>query len=222
MGIPCLKENSVMKTKNTLLRRLSDVLTSSPKIYDAIQYLAGFPKVVPLLRPHFEAVDGHTLLDVGAGTALYMPILPPGAKYIWSDIDPKKLEGFRARASTRPSETTFGIMCDSMKVALGDKTVDYALCAAMSHHIADEDLSRLFEELARVVRKKLIFLDAVKSPRLMSRILWAADRGAFPRSEPYLYSMIERHFDIESRQSYKIYHQYILCSCTPKGKLVPA
>ena len=103
-------------------------------------------------------------------------------------------------------------------IPFGDKAVDYALCAALSHHIADDDLSYLFKELARVVRKKLIFIDAVKSPKLISRMLWAIDRGAFPRTAGKLCSAIEMYFDIESTRPYKVYHQYIMCICTPKTK----
>lgn len=205
-----------MTGNDNALRGLSDMLASSPKVYDTIQRLAGFSKVSPLLRSYFEEVDGFTLLDVGAGTGLYLPLLPAGAKYIWTDIDPQKLVGFRKRASGRQKENTFGVMCDSLNMSIGSKSVDFAFCSAVSHHIADEDLSRLFAELARVVRIKLIFLDAVKSPRWMSRLLWAFDRGAFPRPEPVLSSMMEQYFDFESKKSYKIYHEYILCTCIPR------
>jgi len=204
--------------KPTFLRRLSDTLTFSPKIYDRIQYLAGFPAIIPLLNPYLSEIAGRSLLDVGAGTGLYMPLFPPTTRYIWSDIDPKKFEGFRSRELTRSSENTYGIMSDSTMIALGDKTVDFALCAALSHHLADEVLALLFKELARVVRKKLIFIDAVKSPKLLSKMLWAIDRGAFPRKEASLRSAIERYFDIESLKPYKVYHQYIMCVGTPKAK----
>lgn len=210
-----------MTTKITILRRLSDALTSSPTVYDWIQRLAGFNKAAFILRPYFEAMDGNTLLDVGAGTGLYLPLFSPKVKYVWTDIDPQKLDGFRARSINRPIETTFGVMTDSLHMALADKSVDFALCAAMSHHIADEDLSSLFAELARVVRKKMIFLDAVTSQRLASRLLWAMDRGAYPRSESTLYSMIAKYFHIEKKEPYQIYHQYILCSCLPKENSQP-
>jgi len=205
-----------MTTKTTLLRRISDTLTSSPKIYDLIQRLAGFNIVAPLLRRHFEVIDGFTILDVGAGTALYLPLFLESTQYIWSDIDRQKLEGFRDRARSRTSTNTLGVMCDSLNMAFKDKSVDYALCADMSHHIADEDLEKLFAELSRVVRKQLIFLDAVKSPRLIARILWALDRGAHPRPEADLMSTLERYFNVDSKQSYQIYHRYVLCSCSPK------
>jgi ubiquinone/menaquinone biosynthesis C-methylase UbiE len=205
-----------MTIKTTILRRLSDSLTLSPHVYDKIQFLAGFPAIIPLLQPYLDEIAGYSLLDVGAGTGLYMPLFPSTTRYIWSDIDPKKLEGFRAKAANRSAETTFGFMSDSMMLALGDKTVDYALCAAMSHHISNEVLDHLFKELARVVKKKLIFIDALKSPRLVSRMLWAVDRGSFPRTSPSLCFALERYFDIESLEPFEIYHQYILCISTPK------
>lgn len=210
-----------MTKDTTLLRRISDALASSPKIYDLIQRLAGFNKVAPLLRSHFDGLDGFTLLDVGAGTGLYLPLMPNGITYIWTDIDPQKLAGFRDRAKQRPSDKTVGVMSDSLMMSFADKSVDYAFCAAMSHHIADDDLERLFGELARVVRKEMIFLDAVKAPRLISRALWALDRGAHPRPEADIISTIEQFFNIERRQSYQIYHRYVLCSCSPKEKSDP-
>jgi len=201
---------------NTILRHISDALTFSPVVYDKISRLAGSSAIIQVLQPHLSAIDNGSLLDVGAGTGLYLPILSPHTKYIWSDIDLKKLEGFKARSSSHKFAPLYGMMCDSTRIALDDRAVDYVLCAALSHHIADGDLSRLFGEMARVVRKKLIFMDAVKLPTMLSRVLWAIDRGAFPRSETSLCSMIERDFDIESKQSLKIYHKYLVCVCTPK------
>lgn len=156
-------------------------------------------------------VPGDVLLDAGAGTGLYMPAIPSATKYIWLDLDPQKLQGFKARAPTTP-----GLMCDATMIALGDKTVDYALCVALSHHLDDAGLPLLFQELARVVRKKLVFLDAVKTNNLIGNVLWALDQGSFPRATEAIRSAIEGHFDVESTEMFHIYHHYFLCTGVPR------
>jgi SAM-dependent methyltransferase len=164
------------------------------------------------LRPLLADTAGRVVLDVGAGTGRVVPLLPPSARYIWLDNDVDKLRG------ARPADGRLrGILGDATRLGLRADSVDVALCLAMSHHLADAELEAMFAELARVVRERLVFLDAVVvpwSPR--SRLLWALDRGRYPRTLPVLRAAIERRFEIRTVEQYAVYHRYLLCTAAPR------
>jgi len=169
----------------------------------------------PRLAPYLAQTGGQIVLDIGAGTGNYTSLLPQSATYLGLDIDPKKLQAFEAK-------WPFGlaIVGDATRICLKDKSVDYALCVALSHHLLDSQLSLLFGELARVVRQGLIFLDAVEyKESKISNLLWKYDRGSYPRSMEALCGAIERWFEIEEIERYAIYHHYILCMGKPRHRV---
>ncbi len=193
------------------LKKIIHAPLSMPQVYDFVQRLFGSAKIASRLQARLSETDGWVVLDVGAGTGLYMSLFPPDARYIWLDLDRQKKKGFRIRSST-----AMGVMSDGTRIALADKSVDYVLCAALSHHIPDARFPFLFQELARVARKKLIFLDAVKSSNPIGNLLWALDQGSFPRPEQFLRSAMETCFLLENVEAFQIYHHYILCVGSPK------
>jgi SAM-dependent methyltransferase len=193
-------------------RRLLGRVTGDPRVYNALQRLFGLEHTRRRLRPLLAEAAGRLVLDVGAGTGLVVPLLPPSARYVWLDNDPAKLHGVR---STQRSLR--GVLGDATRLGFRDRSVDLALCLAMSHHLADGELAAMLSELARVVRGHLVFLDAVVVPgSIRSRVLWALDRGRHPRTLPALRAALERCFDIGTCEEYAVYHRYILCIATPR------
>jgi SAM-dependent methyltransferase len=193
------------------LKNILHLPLSIPQVYDLVQRLVGASEISRHLYPYLINTGNQLVLDVGAGTGLYMGLLSSGAKYIWSDVDWHKYKGFKERPGT-----ALGMMSDATMIALADQSVDYALCAALSHHIPDDRLNLLFQELARVVRGKLIFLDAVQAPSMAAKLLWAADQGSFPRAESTIRAALETHFDIVSSERFSVYHHYVLFVGIPK------
>jgi SAM-dependent methyltransferase len=195
-------------TALSLFRRV----VSDPRIYDAVQRLCGLEHTRQRLRPLLAETARSLVLDVGAGTGLVMPLLPPSARYIWLDNDPDKLRGALSAA-----ERLRGMLGDATRLGLRDRSVDVAICFAMSHHLTDAELEAMLAELARVIRERLVFLDAVVVPRSpRSRLLWALDRGRHPRTLPTLRTAIERHFAIRTLEQYAVYHRYLLCTAAPR------
>jgi ubiquinone/menaquinone biosynthesis C-methylase UbiE len=130
------------------------------------------------------------------------------------DNDVKKLRGFKGKWPFH-----LALLGDATRIGLKDKSVDYAICIALSHHLPEPDLFILFSELARVVRKKLIFLDAVKdNGSKISHWLWKFDRGSYPRPSYILFSAIETWFKAEHIEHYLIQHEYVLYIGIPREK----
>jgi ubiquinone/menaquinone biosynthesis C-methylase UbiE len=189
----------------SVVRDLLHTITAQPIVYDAIQQLVGIQHSIDRLRPHLAETAGSTVLDVGAGTGLFFPAFPPSARYLWLDNDPKKLEGFRVRAPHAAA-----ILGDGSNIGLADKSVDYATCIAIAHHLNDEQLDRFAGELSRVVRRKIFVIDPLYSDAWQSQLLWKYDRGSYPRTSEHLTSAIAQYFDIEHNDIYVVYHRYLL------------
>jgi ubiquinone/menaquinone biosynthesis C-methylase UbiE len=186
-------------------------IVAQPRVYDIVQRVMGLEYTRQRLTPLLAETSGSVVLDVGAGTGLYLGLFPSTAKYIWLDNDRQKLQGFQTRASA----SIPAVLGDGTRIGLRDKSVDYATCIAVTHHLTDRQLADLVAELGRVIRKKLIFLDALDTSRWQSMLMWKYDRGSHPRSEQTLTAAIEQHFSIEKSETYSVYHHYLLVSAKP-------
>src|SRR5207248_5574612 len=105
--------------------------------------------------------------------------------------------------------------------ALGDATrlpIRSGSCAAVLvkavvHHLDAGQLDHLLLEARRMLAPagRLVVLDPVWAPRRWSgRLLWAGDRGSYPRQPEELAGAVARHFRVADRQSFAILHRYAL------------
>ena len=194
-----------------MLTNLLHRIVSVPWVYDAVQKLAGRDHLYRWLEGYLANSSEWVVLDVGGGTGELARILSPKASYIWLDCDAQKLTGLREKIKEPRA-----LLGDASHIALRNKSVDVAVCVAVSHHLEDAQLVDALGELSRICRLKLIFLDAIRRPAAISRLMWKYDRGSHPRSVDQLRSHIERHFVIESESRNSVLHGYWLCTATPK------
>jgi SAM-dependent methyltransferase len=190
--------------------RLLHGIIARPVVYDAIQRIAGVERTRMRLRPHLQRTVG-LVLDIGAGTGNFLDLLPSAGRYIWFDNDPVKLKGCKNKHSA-----ALAVLGDASRMPIRDKSVEIALCVAVSHHLTDGEFDSFLADAARISRRGIIFVDATSHPHsLMSWLLWKYDRGSHPRPVGQLRGMIQRHFNIEFEECYRVFHRYFLCVATP-------
>jgi SAM-dependent methyltransferase len=187
-----------------LAGRALESLVATPFIYDLVQRLAGAEQIFRRLRTILAEAEGADVLDAGAGTGSYEAVLPRSARYIWLDPDSQKLAGFRTKSSST------AVLGDATRMPLKDGSVDWALSIGVSHHLDDEQLTRMLDEIRRVVRSRFLFLDPVVTPRFASRALWHYDRGRHPRTAGDLRRQLSERFDLLADQEFTILHRYLL------------
>jgi len=185
-------------------------MTLPPRFYDFAQVVLGMRTSAARLSPHLARMANASVVDVGGGTAIYGRRLPGSVGYLCLDLDASKLR--RARS------TGVRVMqCDATLIALAPKSVDFALCIALAHHLPDPALKDVFREINRVVRRQMLFVDAVAGPRLsVSGLLWALDNGSYPRSEDQLLAAITDAFVCDHVEAYEGYHRYLMCVASPR------
>jgi SAM-dependent methyltransferase len=194
-----------------LSRAAGRLVEAHPWIYDRVQEAFGLRQARERLAPYLAACRGKRIVDLGAGTGLYRGLVPPSATYLWLDIDWTKYTRFRQRHARE-----LACVADASRLCLRDRSVDLALCVAVSHHLADDALASLFAEMARVTRERVVFLDAVRSRSPVARALWRLDGGAHPREREALLTGLAAHLDVEEVHAYRVYHDYLLCIARPR------
>lgn len=197
-----------------VLKRLLHTIVARPAVYEAMQRAAGAGRV----RRHLATLiarlgDGGLVLDLGGGTGLYRDLWGPNWGYLCLDNDPEKLAGFVAGGRRDAA-----ILGDAARVPLAGASLDAVFCTAVSHHLPDAALEAFVRESARVLKPggSLLFLDAVWRPRrVLSRLLWAVDRGANPRPQARLLAMLGGSFRLETTETFAVFHEYVAVVATP-------
>jgi ubiquinone/menaquinone biosynthesis C-methylase UbiE len=186
-------------------------IVENPLVYDAVQMLSGRRIAHRRLGEALAMASGETVLDVGAGTGSLARVLPAGAVYWALDNDPVKLRRLSAKAPDARR-----LECSALDIELPEKAVDWTVCVAVAHHLSDEELPVMFAELARVTRRRLVFLDPLSSSRLgIASLLWRYDRGSHPRSAQTLLCELDRCFEIDLVERFRVFHEYVLCGGRP-------
>ena len=204
-GVPDLLRTTPSETPPPhFAGRALESIVAVPAVYDLVQRLAGAESLFRRMRPVLAQTEGAVVLDAGAGTGSLEALLPPSAHYLWLDTDSQKLTGFRKK-STAPA-----ILGDATRIPLRDRSVDWAMSIGVSHHLDDDELGRMLDELRRVANRRLFFLDAVLNPTYTSRLLWRYDRGRHPRSADTLRRLLAARFTIVSDEEFTIRHRYLL------------
>jgi ubiquinone/menaquinone biosynthesis C-methylase UbiE len=182
-----------------------DHVLDSPRLYDRVQKIFGLDELRRRVGSVLAHLDPGILLDVGAGTANFYSVVPDDFEYIALDPDDRKL--MRVRQKYPDVQTVHG---SGTHLPFSDAEIDYTLCIDVSHHLHDDELERLVNELARITRRKLIFVDALETPRLVSKLLWTIDRGSHPRSLDALRHRLEQRFFFEQFGVFTIQHAYMM------------
>jgi ubiquinone/menaquinone biosynthesis C-methylase UbiE len=187
-------------------------LLDNPRLYDLVQRVVGLEATRERLEPHLAELEAGTLIDIGAGTGTWLGLVPEHVDVVAVDVDSEKLAKLRAK---HPDVRT--VAGDATHLPFEDGAADYALCVALTHHLDDSGLDSLAGELARVARRKVILLDAVsdQAPR-SARLLWALDRGSYPRPLSQIREALERQLVLEHVETYSVRHRYLLCTGVPR------
>jgi SAM-dependent methyltransferase len=192
------------------MNRLAERVLGNAILYDAVQRAAGIEGLRRRLAPILGGLEPGALLDVGAGTGAFYDLLPSHVRYVALDIDERKLDRLR---ETHPGVE--GVVGSAAELPFEDDSFEYTLCTNVSHHLGDTDVDLMVDELARVTRDRLVFVDALHTRRRASRILWSIDRGSHPRSHEELVERLRCRFSTVQADVFTVRHSYLLYLGTP-------
>jgi SAM-dependent methyltransferase len=155
------------------------------------------------------------LLDVGCGTGVGSRL---GKRmYVGVDRGLNHLR-FAARRSSR-SSCMFAAM-SALDLGVADRAFEKALLINVAHHLDDDALDRLLTELKRVVRTKIVVVDAApEDANRLEAFLFRHDRGDHVRGRRVLRSFLSRHHVVEREE---VFHnrlhtvRQVLFSLVPK------
>jgi ubiquinone/menaquinone biosynthesis C-methylase UbiE len=196
-----------------MLNRILHRIAAYSSAYDALQVLAGRPLISRALRKWLASANGLTI-DVGGGTGNLKALLPAGnVSHVCVDRDPRKLSGYVAKF--RDARPLYG---DATRLPVRNRTAPVVAMVAVSHHLTDVELDEALGEIARIQAPAgtFFFFDALLVPeRLISRFLWARDRGAHPRTAVDIVARLQKNFQIVEQFEYTVWHRYLACRCRP-------
>jgi SAM-dependent methyltransferase len=193
------------------LQRVQYAILGHPRVYEFHQAYGGGRAIAARVKSQVGTLAGVTVLDIGAGTGMVGAVLAPGARYVWLDNDRLKLSGF-----LRKGLDGLAALGDAGRLPFVSDAVDWTVMVEVSHHLEDRVLQRCLEEAARVTRDRFLFVDAVRGTRLRSRLLWQLDLGRYPRTEDELTIALDRNFEVEKVERFRVNHDHLLCVCVPR------
>jgi ubiquinone/menaquinone biosynthesis C-methylase UbiE len=110
-----------------------------------------------------------TLLDVGAGTGELLREVArsarsrgPNSKLVGLELNGRAAVGLLEESREFPEVAS--VRGDALRLPFADGAFDYVICSLFTHHFRDDACVRVFEEMARVARKKVYCIDLHRHP----------------------------------------------------------
>lgn len=179
-------------TKGAVIRLVELVLASGAAFhYGRIPTYFG---TVPRVEAVLALASGESLLDVGCGTGLFAPVAR--GTYVGIDTARAYLRFGQRRAE---NGTHFFVAMSVLDLGFAPRTFDKAIVVNLVHHLDAAAVDQLLIELNRIVRRKVVLMDAApEAANRFERFLLRHDRGDYIRDRAALRALLGRHFEIES------------------------
>lgn len=164
---------------------LRDSLLKNARWYAACQRLVGADRAQRrMVADHLRPVAGSAVLDVGCGDAHVRPLLG-AVDYVGVDLNDNYIDA----AVDKIDDHTRLLHADVASLpGLGLGPFDLAMALGLQHHLPDDVVRKLIEDVAAVLRPggRYVTMDPVFAPdgRTTARVLAALDRGRYVRDEP--------------------------------------
>lgn len=184
-------------------------IVANPLVYDFSQKLAGEFFSHSLLKKEFAAMKKmESVLDVGGGTGGIRQLIPSDWNYTCLDLDPLKIKGFKKKY---PND--YAVLASAVNIPVQDSSYSLCILSAVSHHLDENEFKKSLSEIKRVIKPngKFLFLEAyLNKKNVFGNLLWAVDRGSFPRQPCKIVSILNKYFEIKTEKRWKILHNYML------------
>jgi hypothetical protein len=212
--VPACIEGFGSDDQQSFLGRVHYAVLGNPRVYNFQQAHFGAKPVVSRLESELALLSDATVVDIGAGTGVVADLVPAGTRYVWVDNDTQKLRGLLSRAPD-----CLAVLGDAARLPLADDVADWSLMVEVSHHIPDSVLHECLVEAERITRDRFLFIDAVRGPRVRSKLMWNLDLGRFPRPENEIVAALETIFELERLDRFTgVNHDHVLCVCLPRQR----
>lgn len=150
------------------------------------------------LRAALALLPGERLLDVGCGTGMCAPLAD--GPYVGIDAT-RAYVRFAARR-WQGGRRSFAVM-DAFACGFASGAFDKAILVNMVHHLDAEAVAALFDQLRRIVRGRVVVMDAapeIANP--VERFVLRYDRGDHIRTGDRLRPLLARHFEITHEERF--------------------
>lgn len=154
-----------------------------------------------LIRRELEAGSNDSVLDVCCGTGYFAHLVP--GQYLGVDLNTKFIQRARKKYADSPNKR-FEVM-DATRMQLEVDSYDRAMMVNAIHHFDDEMNRKILSELMRVIKKRIIIVDAIPEPEnWIKRLVISSDRGDYVRPLEDQLALIgeslhvERHYTFDS------------------------
>lgn len=180
-----------------MLQKFKETILAIPCVYSFVQWAFGTTAGQRKLLDYMNVNDGHTVLDVGCGTAIILEYLPD-VDYHGYDMNEEYLGTARQKyASRRAVFHNSYVSSTTLPDELKGKC-DQVLALGLLHHISDQDAQTVLELAYAALKKggRFVSIDPVfiDDQNFVAKTLVGADRGRHVRHERELSALIETHF----------------------------
>jgi len=175
--------------------RILRALVENDTLFHVLR-LPAYWGTLPHLVRAVDAGAGERLLDIGCGTGLGMSLTR--GTYVGIDTELRYLRMARRRA---PGPRCSFLWMSAVDLGFRDGVFDKAVLINMVHHLEEADVDRLLLQLSRVVRGRVVVLDAAPDiANRVGRFILAHDRGRYVRRLADLRALLARRYVIEREE----------------------
>ena len=160
------------------------------------RFLGNGSRALREVRAALEATPDERVLDLGCGTGHFCQAVP--GDYLGIDLHPGYVAFARWRWGTPRRRFEVVNLVD-----LEGTPFECAIMVNCLHHLSDDDARAVFQRLARLVRRRLVVVDAdLEASNRLQRFLLDHDRGDYVRPVPAQRRLLEPSFRVTAERSF--------------------